>query len=282
MQTIGGKEVMLVSVRDITDRKRAEAKVRLQSAALAAVANAVVITDRQGQIIWVNRAFTELTGYTAREVVGKTPRILKSGRHDRAFYRCLWETILAGKVWQGQLINRRKDGRIYVDEQTITPLRDEEGEISHFIAIQQDVSEREKGKEILQQYAARLEALHDIDQAILNDQPAEVIAQITLDKIQQLIACPLAAVSVLDEATNEAVILACVGNKLTGFQPGDHWPLPSIDEIGVDLRQESFLVKNLTAEFSHIPLVERVIASGLRSGMHIPLHPSGEFLSMID
>jgi PAS domain S-box-containing protein len=128
---------------DITERNRAEAQLRLQSAALRATAHAMVITDRAGVIEWVNPAFSELTGYTAGEAVGRNPRdLVKSGQHDAAFYEDLWHTILAGRVWRGETINRRKDGTLYVEDQTITPVRNSQNEITHFIAVKQDVTDQ--------------------------------------------------------------------------------------------------------------------------------------------
>ncbi|MBL1178298.1 PAS domain-containing protein [Pantanalinema sp. GBBB05] len=135
---------------DISERKRIEAEhqqvtqlLRLQGKTLEACANGIVITDRHGIIQWVNPAFTTLTGYTAAEARGKNPSVLvKSGHHQQKFYDHLWNTILSGQVWRGELINRRKDGSLYDEEMTITPIRDQQGEISHFIAIKQDVSDR--------------------------------------------------------------------------------------------------------------------------------------------
>ena len=144
---------------DITERHQAEAQVRLQSAALNAAANAMVITDRAGLIQWVNPAFSDLTGYTAAEAVGKNPRdLVKSDQHDQAFYKDLWETILSGQVWRGEIINRRKDGSLYTEEQSITPLRDPQGTISHFIAVKQDITERKRAEEEIRQ-RAQLSAL---------------------------------------------------------------------------------------------------------------------------
>ncbi len=133
-------------------------RLRLQSAALEAAANGIVIADRAGTICWVNPAFTQLTGYTAEEAIGQNPRLLKSGQHDAALYRQLWETVLSGKVWQGELVNRRKDGGLYTEEQTITPVRDARGEISHFVAIKQDVTERKSAEERLR-YVSTHDAL---------------------------------------------------------------------------------------------------------------------------
>ena len=132
--------------RDITLRKRAEEQLKLQSAALEAAANAIVITDFRGTIQWVNQAFTTMTGYSAEEVLGKNPRLLKSGKQPQSYYADLWSTVSSGKVWHGELINRRKDGTTYIEEQTITPLAQNVGEANwtHFVAIKQDITERKQ------------------------------------------------------------------------------------------------------------------------------------------
>lgn len=115
---------------------------RLQLAALDAVANAIVFTDSRGVILWVNAAWGTMTGYSRAEVLGQNPRILKSGAQSRAFYGELWRTILSGRVWRGELVNKRKDGSLYTEEETITPLCDPDGKVTHFIAIKQDISDR--------------------------------------------------------------------------------------------------------------------------------------------
>jgi diguanylate cyclase (GGDEF)-like protein/PAS domain S-box-containing protein len=114
-----------------------EQDLALLASALAAVANAIFITDTSGHIRWVNRAFSRLSGYTAEEVLGRTPALLRSGRQRDGFYADLWRTIRAGKVWRGLLVDRRKDGQLYTVDQTVTPLLDEHGVITHYIAIQQ-------------------------------------------------------------------------------------------------------------------------------------------------
>ncbi len=153
---------------DITERKRTEGQIRLQTAALEAAANGIIITDRNGTIRWANPAFTRLTGYTAEEVVGRNPRILRSGQHDQAFYRNLWDTILSGSVWQGEMVNRRKDGSLYTEEQTIAPVLDQRGAMAHFIAIKQDVTEHKRLEAQLRQ-AQKLEAIGLLAGGIAHD-----------------------------------------------------------------------------------------------------------------
>jgi len=133
----------------------------LPLAALEAVANTVVITDADGTILWVNAAFTLLTGYAAAEAIGQNPRMLKSGAHEAPFYRDLWATVRAGRVWSGEMINRRKDGSTYVEEQTITPVRSADGTIAHFIAIKQDVTLRDRLRKELQDSELRFRRLFE-------------------------------------------------------------------------------------------------------------------------
>jgi PAS domain S-box-containing protein len=137
-----GRQLRVTAIRDISERKRVEEQITLQSTALKATANAIMITNDEGRIIWVNPAFCSLTGYLAEEVLSGQPSMLKSGKQDPDYYRELWQTIRAGRVWHGRLINKRKDGSEYIDEQTITPLLNDRGQVTHFIAIKQDVSER--------------------------------------------------------------------------------------------------------------------------------------------
>jgi PAS domain S-box-containing protein len=164
---VGDEKVIQCNIRNITERRLAEEALRLHSSALNAVATTVVITDRDGMIEWVNPAFTKLTGYTPAEAIGKNPRdLVLSGRQETAFYKHLWDTILAGNVWHGELINRRKDGSMYTEEQTITPLKDANGSISHFIAMKQDITERKQAEEKIQRQLEHLTALSVVDRVI--------------------------------------------------------------------------------------------------------------------
>lgn len=138
----GRGEGLVALLHDVTSRRQAEAQLRLQGVALEAAANGILITDGEGQVLWVNAAFTRMTGYAPEDIVGRTPRLLRSGVHDQAFYQALWQAIRSGRVWRGELVNRRRDGSLYAEEQTITPVRDEQGRVTHFIGIKQDVTER--------------------------------------------------------------------------------------------------------------------------------------------
>ena len=134
--------------------------LRLPNLAMTAAANTIVITDRDGSIVWANPAFSTLTDYTLAEAVGKNPRdLVKSGQQERAVYEEMWATILAGRIWHGQIMNRRKDGSLYPEEQTITPVHDANGKITHFIAIKLDLTERKAAEEALLQAGALQRAI---------------------------------------------------------------------------------------------------------------------------
>lgn len=142
-----GREYALAVARDLTGIRERNAQLELQIHALNAAANAIVITDTGPHILWANNAFTTLTGYSLEEAIGHRPaELVNSGKQDAAFYKQLWDTILAGKVWHGELVNKRKDGSHYDEELTITPVRMDGKTISHFIAIKQDISTRKSAE----------------------------------------------------------------------------------------------------------------------------------------
>ncbi len=138
--TLAGKNFLYASARDISERRRAaETQMRLATAVEQAT-DAIVITDTTGAIIYCNPAFEKSTGYTRAEALGQNPRLLKSGKMEANFYRQMWETLLHGQVWSGRLINKRKDGGLYEEDASITPIRNAAGETTHFVAVKRDVT----------------------------------------------------------------------------------------------------------------------------------------------
>jgi PAS domain S-box-containing protein len=159
---------MVGVIQDITERKRDQEQMNVHLSALTAAANAIMITNRDGKIEWVNPAFTKLTGYSAEEAVGNTPRLLKSGRQDPAFYASQWETVLTGNVWHGEVVNRRKNGEYYTEDMTITPVRTADGQITHFVAVKQDVTEQRALEKRMMQ-AQKMEAIGTLAGGIAHD-----------------------------------------------------------------------------------------------------------------
>jgi PAS domain S-box-containing protein len=146
---------------DITERKRAGEEVRRLSRAIEQSPSMVVITDTQGHIEYVNPKFTQVTGYTADEVLGQNPRLLKSGEQPPEFYKELWETILAGREWRGEFANKRKDGEFFWELASISPVRNAEGVTTSFVKVAEDITSRKQSEEALVQYAAELQARNE-------------------------------------------------------------------------------------------------------------------------
>jgi PAS domain S-box-containing protein len=150
----------LVLLRDLARQKAAEEQINQQAVALAAAASAIMITDRDGRITWVNPSFCHASGYAAEEAIGMKPSLLKSGVHDQDFYAGLWETILSGESWHGELTNRRKDGSLFIEETTIVPVRNTKGEITHFIAVKQDITKRKELEDTRDEFMQTI--VHDL------------------------------------------------------------------------------------------------------------------------
>ncbi len=148
----------IIGIRsDITEVYAIQAELRKLGEAVSQVANAIFITDTDGMIEYVNPAVTAITGYAQEDLIGKTPRILNSGQTPECVYRELWKTIRRGEVWRGKLLNRRKDGALYWSEQVISPVRNADGAITNFIAVQQDVTEQVRLNQALVQAREKAE-----------------------------------------------------------------------------------------------------------------------------
>ncbi len=165
-----GKIIGAIGIsRDITPFKKANERLNLQDYALQVSANAIVITDEEGKIFWANEALSTLTGYEVSEVLGKHTRIFKSGKQSKTFYKKLWETITHGKVWEGELTNRKKDGSLYVEEQTITPFIGSNGK-PFYIAVKQDVTKRvEREKNLHAAYREKQTLLEEVHHRVKNN-----------------------------------------------------------------------------------------------------------------
>ncbi|MGO9775471.1 MAG: SpoIIE family protein phosphatase [Terracidiphilus sp.] len=162
----GGFEGALAMVSDMTEpmraeleRRRSQAMISLLSRAVEQTADSIVITDRHGTIEYVNPAFEIITGYSSLEVVGKTPSVLKSNLHDRAFYNLLWDQILQGEDFRGTLVDRKKSGELYWVEQTISPITDSSGVISHYVSVCKDITvlRKEQEREVQLQMARNVQ-----------------------------------------------------------------------------------------------------------------------------
>jgi two-component system, sensor histidine kinase and response regulator len=148
--------IVVASLRDITERKEAEEELKKLSRAVEQSPASVVITDPQGNIEYVNPKFCEITGYSVEEAVGQNPRVLKSGENPPEIYQDLWETIAAGGEWRGEFLNRKKNGELYWESASISPIMSAGGTVTHYLAIKEDITERKSMMEDLEK--ARMDA----------------------------------------------------------------------------------------------------------------------------
>jgi len=160
------KNIRVTAFRDISRKKEREYEILKLSKAITQSPVSVVITDIDGKIEYANRKFIELTGYSLNEAIGKTPRILSSGKHDKIFYKELWETILSGKEWTGEFHNKKKSGELFWESASISPIKDDNGKTTNFVAVKEDITEKKKTLESLktseERYRITTEATGDV------------------------------------------------------------------------------------------------------------------------
>ncbi len=144
-----GRPALLLHVRDVSERRQAREELLKLSRAVEQTADGVFMTDRDGTIQYVNPAFERMTGYSREEALGQTPRLVKSGLHPPEFYADLWATLLRGETFRATLVNCKKDGELYYADETITPLKDARGRVTHFVASWKDVTELKRAEEEL-------------------------------------------------------------------------------------------------------------------------------------
>ena len=172
--TFNNRNARHVIVNDITEQKQAEEKLKLLNRAVEASSVAVEITDAKGNINYINPFFTENTGYSYEEVMGKNPRFLKSGQHPKTFYEELWNTILSGREWTGEFQNKKKNGELYWEKAVISPILNSKGRVANFVAIKDDITEKKKMIQELIESKEKAEAANRLKTAFLNNISHEV------------------------------------------------------------------------------------------------------------
>jgi PAS domain S-box-containing protein len=279
----------LLEAGERKERQRLEQQLRFQSSALEAAANGIILTDKAGKILFANKAYGVMTGHDREEIPGQITRFIESGKHEADFSQELWKTILAGRVWHGEFINRRKDGTLYNEEMTITPLRESNGEVSHFIAVKQDITKckqleeqvhhitkckrfeeqlhRAQQMEVMSQFAGSiahdfsnlLAVIHDNTQSVLMD--ASRLGEQNRRQIEHVIAAA-------ENAANLTRQLLAFGRKQAlQFQPSDlnrvvNNLTPRLDRlIGAQIVLKYHFARNLPVVNADIGLIEQVLGN---------------------
>lgn len=247
-------------------RGPAASQLVLSHAAVEAAANAIVIADRAGIIEYVNPAFTRMTGYAQDEAVGQHTRLLKSGHHDAAFYEVLWRTVLNGAVWNGTLINRKKDGTLYTEEATITPVSIAGGPLTHFIAIKRDVTVQRRLEEIASR-SERLGLIGELASSVAHDL-ANVLTPVVsgVAYLQSDEGSSEERAECLTEVAESATHAAAMVRQLVDFARGGHGLRAPIDT--------SRLLR------SYVEQLKRTAVAGVTIEGHVPddlpaLHADG-------
>lgn len=254
--------------RDVSQLRAAEDEMRKLSGALRQSADAVVITDRSGVIEFVNPAFEATTGFAFHEVVGSTPRVLKSGEHDDAYYDWLWSTIGGGEVFRDVMMNKRKDGSLYYEDKTITPLLDDAGRVTHFVSSGKDISQQMQAQERL-----HFIAYHDVltglpNRTLLLDRAAQVLAHTRRhERLAALLFVDLDQFKNINDSLGHEVgdkLLVGVASRLAAeLRPGD-----TVARFGGD----EFVV--LLDDIGSHTDITRVVEK-LRRSLHTPISVDG-------
>ncbi len=184
----------------------AEQTIKTLSTALKRIADNVMITDPKGIIEYVNPAFETTTGYLSQEVVGQTPRILRSGQHGASYYKKLWETILAGQVFRATTTNKRKNGDIYYADQTISPVHDDNGQIVCFVSVWNDVTERALAEEKLKAEKKKLEQVLGIEAGLHSIFDLNKLIDFVVEKTCEVLEAQTCSVMFIDHDSNELCI----------------------------------------------------------------------------
>lgn len=252
--------VVRLALSDITQLKKAEHRLRILSEAVAQSPEAVVITDTRGLIEYVNEAFTSHTGYTREEAIGRNPRMLKSGKTPQDNYRAMWEALTRGESWKGEFHNRRKDGSVFVEFAVVAPIRQSDGQITHYVAVKEDITEKKQLGAELDNYRFRLEEVVDqrtaqLAEARVQAEAANIAKSSFLANMSHEIRTPLNAIvglthllrnseptprqlerlDKIDSAANH--LLALINNILD---------LTKIESGRMDLEETDFVLSSIT------------------------------------
>jgi PAS domain S-box-containing protein len=278
-----------LEARERKERQRAEQQLRFQSSALEAAADGIILTDKAGKILFANKAYCAMTGHDLEKILGQTTRFIESDKCEADFSRELWKTILAGRAWHGELINRRKDGTLYNEEMTITPLRESNGEVSHFIAVKQDITKckrleeqvhhitkckrleeqvhQAQQMEVMSQFAGSialdfnnfLAVIHDHAKSVLTDESK--LSEQNRQQLKQVITAAENATSLIRQ------LLAFGRKQAVQFQPSDLNRVisnftPGLNRLaGAQIVLQCHFARDLPAVNADIGMIEQVLAN---------------------
>ncbi|RMF27027.1 MAG: GAF domain-containing protein [Chloroflexi bacterium] len=258
--------------RQMAEWQRIEEVMRKFFNAVEQAADAVVITDREGVIEYVNPAFEQITGYSRQEALGKTPRILKSGQHGPEFYQELWQTILAGEPFHAVFVNRRKNGELYYDDKVITPVKDRGGRVAYFIATGRDITEHRRMEEWLR-------AIYRLGRELILLRDEAVIVQRVLETAANVLRCEVAGYGVVDNVNRTLTYrYRLVQGQAEAIERS--LPLAGEGEIGVIAARSGQIVRVANAA-PGTPFALLPEALSYHSQLCVPMRVGGQVIGVL-
>ena len=276
---LSGEDYTLVILRDITERKRNVAALRKLSQVVEQSPVSVVITDPAGAIEYVNPKFTELTGYSAAEVLGENPRILQSGKTPAAEFAALWTALGAGKEWHGEFCNRKKNGELYWESATIAPVKNDAGAVTHYVAIKEDITEKVQLQEMGRKFAHDLEQLLAISHEITINSDLNGLYRTFVTAARDILGLDFSSLMLLSEDRQRLTVMDTLGfpaGMIGTFSVGEGQGL-------VSLVLKNRLVETVAdfARESRFEVPEVVKNAGVRSAIGVPMLMQGEVIGVL-
>ncbi len=273
---------LLVTIRRAVEKREAEKALRFLSSVAEQVTDAIVVTNTDFEITYINKATEKLYGYSQEELIGKNLDILNAEAGAGQIEEDTYETVSSGKTWTGEYLNRRKDSSTFTCEFKISLLVDEQGQTSGYIVIQRDITERKRAEEALRQYIERLRILHAIDGAILAAWSPNATAQAALRHVRRLVPCQQASVVVFDLEAHEAKLIAAHVNGETTVSAGTSLSPEDFGDIQSLQRGRPYLVEDILTLPHPTAAGQTLSDEGVRSHMMLPLITHGELIGILN
>jgi PAS domain S-box-containing protein len=273
----------IVCIVDQTERHRVEAEVQKLSRAVEQVSVAVALTDVQGRFEYVNPAFTQISGYSLEDVKGKNPSILKSGLTSQEEYSHLWKTILSGGEWRGEFQNKKKDGELFWASASISSIKNPKGIITHFIAVEEDITGRKRAEEALSRLAEETALVAEIGRIISSSLDIDEVYERFCQEVRKLITFDRIAINLVDPENHTFSSTYVLGTETQGMQRWQTFPMAgSLVERAV--RTRSAQTAHFQSEEELAREIPRLMASykaGFVSFLAVPLVSKGEVVGVI-
>ena len=279
---LGGQATQIGTLIDLSEKKRAEELSRKLHRAVEQSPTTVVITDSRGTIEYVNPKFTQLTGYTRDEAIGQNPRIIRSDLTPPEVYRDLWHVLLSGAEWRGEVLNRKKNGELFWEHMTASPVKDGAGRITHFVAVKEDITERKHAERELRRLNRTLQVLTESNQAILQASSESELLTSTCRNLVELGGYELAYVGVAcDAAASRIKLLAQYGNN-DGYLELFSDEVRGAGISGACIQSQTpIIVRDIKTDPNYAQWRAEATRRGFGSGIALPLLRGNEFKGML-